>query len=1076
METDNDVKNEPGETSKNVSISDGVGQNEGSERLVDTSEVKVSEQSDIDRVSSLSDKFLYLDAKWEDIWARLEIKYWWSADGRTFSCYAINYLVKNIGGDSGNIKLSFNSSSGWGEKELTASAEQDGSWHSINDGGEVFGNVEQAYIKFRYIFDRSGTWDPTAEADTWVYFEPNTPTIDYRIRNVSTRTFAVRGTGGVYGSGTVYLYNTNDNVVGTGVIQSDGSWAANVSLPNGANSMTFYAKQKIGGKYSEKSTDSTVYLAAITAPTPDSVLVSGDVFKGIGLPGTKMRVFRNDTFVNLTEYTTVMGEGIWEASMVTTQPSGVVPVRAEFSRDNHSGLTSTVSYYILGKPIISHPLADSVQDINFQVLGYSGLSGATVHIFKDHSQSEEYGSSIVEHVSGSWSVAVTVPPGPLSLVAEQVLDAVSSGRGPARHFKIRPPVLDAPTVTQASNTVTFSGTTAHTGATVRISKLTGPGDLVLQPAPVSNARWEIIATDWPFGTYRFSAIQDVSDNAQGRIPSVPYEFEVIIGVPVPTDIRFTTTYTPVISGRGINGARVIIEFPDGTAAAPNATVANGQWSSTVLQQWGPVKDRELLITQELNGQASESVSLKVTIPPLAPVITQITDNGLSPDIIGTCWPGADVTLKFSDNNTATHPAIVSGDSWSFRRSSGFAPGTEHTVTVTQTFAQQISEPASRTFAVALPRPTIIEPAANAEVGRDLTVRGDNGMSGAILKIRDAQYDRELDSKPLTADGDWSIDIDGLETRPYFIDARQTLPEPLPECDSEPSEVREFTVVVLPPQVDVPAPGADLPRIGSVSGTGMPGAYVTVWLEGREQPLIENLEVDEHGCWPARVEMEVGDHELWALQRFDGHASRETPRQAFRAVPLAPHIESPADGERVDSDMVVSGFADPGHTVILAAADAPQIPLGQTVVRSDRSWSLPITLERAGGHQTLIAVQWQDSFNSATTERTVLLGAYQPRITAPTEGTWHSHPVELGGIGQSGRGEVVDWFNPESRQAPDFPITGNNWDATSSGALRPGGHWFRFWQSFANAPEGVDVRSRWAETRRIEIEGSDDPLG
>jgi hypothetical protein len=772
---------------------------------------------------------------------------------------------------------------------------------------------------------------------------------------------------------------------------------------------------------------------------------------------------------------TINPDGTWNATVtlpVEVAYSGMTfyakQTIGQYTSPNSSSVTVRLAF---PAPVITAPAASSLQDPTFTLSGNMGRAGAKIRVYRDFT--DELVSESTALTGANWTCSVSVPVGPVSLAVSQVLNGRESERSEARLFKIRPPVLAAPTVAQTNNTVTFSGTTAHTGATVRISKLTGPGDLVLPTALVSSGRWEIVATDWPFGTYCFSAIQDVPGNAGDRIPSLAHEFNVTIDILAPTDVRFTTAYTPVISGNGINGAKVFIRFSDGQDAASPPTVVNGQWSSTVLQQWGPVKDRELLITQERDGQTSEPVSLKVTIPPQAPEITHITDNELSPNIIGTCWPNAVVIVRFSDNAN-TFQATVNGGNWSFRRPTGFAPGTEHTVTVTQIFAQQTSVPAFRTFTVSIPmlQPTIIQPATDAEVGRDLTVRGGNGMNGATLKIRDAQYSTELQSKTLTADGSWDIDLQGLTVRQYFIEARQTLDG----RDSTPSEVRQFTVVVLPPQVDVPAPGADLPRIGSVSGTGMRGAYVTVWLAGREQPLIEDLEVDEHGDWQARVELEVGDHELWAIQRLGMDASRETPRQAFRAVPLAPFIESPADGERVDMDMVVSGFADPGHTVILAAADAPQTPLGQTVVRSDRSWSMAITLGGGGGNQRLIAVQWQDSFNSASTERTVLLGAYQPQITAPTEGTWHNHPVELEGAGKIGRGEVVDWFNPESRQATDFPITGDTWGALSGRALLPGGHWFRFWQSIANDPGGADVRSCWAESRRIEIEGSDDPLG
>jgi hypothetical protein len=144
------------------------------------------------------------------------------------------------------------------------------------------------------------------------------------------------------------------------------------------------------------------------------------------------------------------------------------------------------------------------------------------------------------------------------------------------------------------------------------------------------------------------------------------------------------------------------------------------------------------------------------------------------------------------------------------------------------------------------------------------------------------------------------------------------------------------------------------------------------------------------------------------------------------------------------------------------------------VQEDRTWSLTITLNRTGGNQGLVAVQSQGEFKSSPAERPVLLAAYQPQFSEPAEGTWRSHPFELQGAGKNGRGEVVDWFNPESRQVQDFAISGSTWRTMSGKAMRPGGHWLRFRQSIANDPGGTSVRSQWAENGRIEIEAPEDP--
>nr|BFE94644.1 hypothetical protein GCM10020185_51800 [Pseudomonas brassicacearum subsp. brassicacearum] len=214
------------------------------------------------------------------------------------------------------------------------------------------------------------------------------------------------------------------------------------------------------------------------------------------------------------------------------------------------------------------------------------------------------------------------------------------------------------------------------------------------------------------------------------------------------------------------------------------------------------------------------------------------ENGLSPNLNGTCWPDAVLTLTFSDSTTE-HPVENNNGTWNFRRTEPFAPEVIHTATLIQTAAQQPSPAASRTFTVVLPmrQPVITDPIPNAEVGRELIVRGREGMAEASMQVRDAQFQTDLgEPKVLTADGEWSVELPVLAFRRYTIDAQQTLRG----VPSERSETVTFEVVVLPPVFDVPQPGSDLPRTMVLSGTGMPGGRVDVWLLGASEPLIEDV--------------------------------------------------------------------------------------------------------------------------------------------------------------------------------------------------------------------------------------------
>lgn len=706
------------------------------------------------------------------------------------------------------------------------------------------------------------------------------------------------------------------------------------------------------------------------------------------------------------------------------------------------------------------------------LLGGKGSPSAIVRVYRDFG-SDVLGTSVVGDEGSepgsdpqAWRMPLNFAPGVVSLTATQSLQGKTSPRSVPLMLKVRPPALTAVTVTHPTVTsVKFSGN-GHSGATVDITG--GPAGVTIPAVQVSGGRWEVTATNWPFGDYQLTATQKVSDNAGGWISSPPYSFDVSKTFPEVSDVQYTRDYRPTLSGKGLNGATVNLFDPGGvTHAVPDTVVgSDGRWSSRATQDWGPTWERPVHIRQVLNGQASGYFELEVTIAPLAPTLNAPVENEMSPNLSGTCWPGAVINLTFSDSS-ASHPVNSNGSNWSFRRPAPFAADVKHKVTVTQTAARQTSTAVTAEFVVyaPIPKPGISAPANNAQVGRDLTVRGTGGMAGATMQLHDAQFTRPLGApKQLGSNGDWSIDLTTLEFRRYTIEAQQTR-------NGRPSLSSErvmFQVVLLPPVIEVPEQGAALPRTSVLSGTGMPGGQVEIRLQGQAEPLLRNLVVGSDGHWRGEVSLPVGHKVLTARQTFETQTSSESTARAYRVVPAPPFIETPAVGERVGRKLVVSGFGVPGDTVTARVTGGGRSVQQRSAVRDDRSWSVTLEVDGPGGTFEVVAVASSEGFASADSAgRPIQLGTFMPSLQQPAPGRWVSHPVIFQGFGRPGSGRVMSWYNPDVFWTAAVTVTEAGWQGVETQALPAGANWIGFSQLFSTDPNGEGGSDRF-DSERFEV--------
>ncbi|VVQ02695.1 hypothetical protein [Pseudomonas fluorescens] len=810
--------------------------------------------------------------------------------------------------------------------------------------------------------------------------------------------------------------------------------------------------------------------SAITSPIEDELVTHSQlVFKGTCSPGATITVVEaRDHYATLSE-AQLFNSPTWELALKTGKflPSGNLAIQTQhlFPGQSH-GYSEEVKLNVLGFPVISSP--GPLQETQFNLQGNNGMIGAQVEVFQDLSEDLLGSSSLL--TSDKWEVALKdLKPGPLSLVAEQSFKGVRSGRGAPRDFRIRPPKLEKPEVTFLPHTsLKFSGT-GHfdQNLSTEIQFSARDGSLPLPP----NIRvdglghWETAPVVWPLGSYDVTVIQKIADNASDWIESQPLEFIVHHDMPDITEASYTEEYLPVFSGEGYTGATVSLRDPDAHEVARSVGVVNGQWSTPALVEWGPTNKREVRITQHLGDHPSQRpFILYVTIPPLAPGLDDPAEEGVEPIFSGACWSEALVKLRFSDDDME-YEADVEDERWTFQRAKTFEPGVLHRVSVTQIVVDLPSALTSKTFTVhrVMLQPLIVAPASGTEVGDDVTIEGDNGMQGAMMQLHDSQMGGTLGAPiELLEEGKWSIELRDLELRHYFLHAQQTL------NGRESTNSAEHELRVVPqPRFTTPIPGGKAPRTSKIAGTGIPGAWVEVWLQGATEPLLTAIEVNASDNWEAEVSLPVGNTTIWAFQTFvhNGVPQRSQPneRLRYKVVPAAPFIETPTADDHVGRRVVVSGFATPGDTVTVTLGSDQ----ASAEVRENRTWSVTLEPGQDEGNHELEVVAAYEGFASDSAKRTVQLATYMPTVEIPAPGRWVSNPVLFAGKGRQGVGVLVDPFNPDKTWVASIQVD-PDWQCLSDQALPLGGNWCRFkLQPSDSDPVGSD----WVVSERFEIESA-----
>ncbi len=660
------------------------------------------------------------------------------------------------------------------------------------------------------------------------------------------------------------------------------------------------------------------------------------------------------------------------------------------------------------------------------------------------------------------------------MVAQQTRNGVPSDRSVYRAFKLKPPQPTKLTAqVDAQGNVTLGGV-GHVGATFDLHVV---GNMTpFRSFPVTTSPWTELFVDWLPGTSLIGGRQSVPDGAGQPIYSdwIADGTTVVVPVPPPTlSVRVSPEGIPTFSGTGRNwsgqpASEVEVLLNDGgTTNVPIADVgADTTWHSTAAERWAPGTYSITAIQKFRETLQSERVQppVSVVIPiPLA-VIEKVTPNGLFAKVNGQCWPGAVVTITFSDSPTP-HPVTDTDKNgeWDFQRPTAFRPG-NYTVTVTQTFGGQTSNPVSLPFEIAV-SVLVITPPPGGQTDHLPVLHGTGGIEGFTISVFDYVTPKPLGETLAKGDA-WSVQLTELDYLTHTVFAVQKLGD----LQSQPSTSVDFKVVLFAPRIDFPITRTSVPRTFTVegyarAGKGFDRTEVDLYLDNVAHRIYPHF---GDGYFKEYFTLPLGPCVLKARQYFKDQVSPPAQEILLTIVPDKALIETPGMGEAVGQTAVICGFGYPEDTVVVALSGGTE--LGQARVQEDGTWFCPVELPASGTDPSFITEQRNGEFHSGWSQpRAVQRLEPPPTFGEPPEGNWEGTKPDFAGSAlANSKVDVRAWYDPGEKLAEGLVTSGGRWAGVAERNLPAGPQWARAVQVVGGK------HSMAADSKRFEVLPADEP--
>ena len=561
---------------------------------------------------------------------------------------------------------------------------------------------------------------------------------------------------------------------------------------------------------------------------------------------------------------------------------------------------------------------------------------------------------------GKWSIPTPEGAKEGTVTAVAVDNAGNPSDGTSKYLDLTDPVapsinaLKTP-VNDGSMRVTGTG---EAGATVTVYD-TDNTTIVCTATVQAGGSWGCDAK-LAEGTHKLTAKQT---DAAGNGPSLPSNtVEVTVDTQKPTDLMVTSpvkggevnTVRPEIVGTGDPDDTITVtgvdEKGEPIVVCTTTVDASGNWKCTSGTDL-PEKETTLTVTEtDPAGNVSEPTKVTFTVDTTAPSISIATVDRTQ--ISGTTEPNAtvQVTVPGVDGSILVTTTADKDGNWSVDVPADAKTGTVKVVAIDG--AKNVTNPpAIATLDLNPGEPSITGANKEAISG---TAGPDTAPGSKVVVTQDG---KELCTATVADNGTWIC-----ETPEGATDGKIIVTVTDKKGDVSTS-VEGYLDATDPdaPEVLTPTEGATSDNKPTVTGTGEPGAKVTV-TDGNNV-LCETTILDNgtYSC-PIGTALPEGETTLTVTQTDNaGNASESTDvtLTVDTVAPSTPRVDV-ADGISVGG---TEGSAEPGTTVTVTFPDGTT---ATTTVGEDGSWSVPTPEGMIHGTFTVTAADAAGNVSEQTT--------------------------------------------------------------------------------------------------------------